>query len=167
MKASHSRLPWPCSCKNRRQRPTGAGRAGCVRGPGTGSFHRSRVQYLRCLPAETQVGAVAPVTKGAATLVPLEGNPFPSAPRLVKPSPGAQSTPTNGTTRFDKPSGRPRLSQAVTATTAGCRVMAVLPTVPWFPRGGGDNHPSCRGIVERLCQSALSFRRCNLREGRA
>jgi hypothetical protein len=35
--------------------------------------------------------ATAPVTKGAATLVPPSVSGFPSAPRLVMPSPGALS----------------------------------------------------------------------------
>ena len=42
----------------------------------------------------------------------------------------AQTAATDGISKVGFVSGLPRLSQATTAMTDGCRVMAVLPTVP-------------------------------------
>src|ERR671922_1964742 len=74
-----------------------------------------------------QVNAIAPVTKGAAMLLPPEGAELPSVPRLVTPSPGAlRPRRPMEFPKLDFSTGLPRRSQAVTAMTHGCRVMAVL-----------------------------------------
>src|SRR5215212_393954 len=64
--------------------------------------------------------AMAPVTKGAATLVPPAVYALPSDPRLVTPSPGAISPhfPIE-LPRFVNLSGLPRRSQAATGITHG------------------------------------------------
>jgi len=78
--------------------------------------------------------AIAPVTKGAATLVPAEGVALPSVPRLVILSPGAlKPQRPMEFPKLDSLNGLPLPSQAMTAMTDGCPVMAVLPTVPWLP----------------------------------
>ena len=75
--------------------------------------------------------AIAPVTKGTATLVPPSVSDCPSAPRLVMPSPGALKPrlPIDAP-RFDSFVGLPRRSQPTTGMTHGWRVMAELPRVP-------------------------------------
>src|ERR1700736_2752046 len=75
--------------------------------------------------------AIAPVTKGAATLVPPEGSAFPLALRLVTPSPGALNPrrPME-LPRFDWLSGFPSRSQPATGITHGWRVITELPTTP-------------------------------------
>ena len=74
---------------------------------------------------------MAPVTKGAAALVPPEVTGFPSIPRLVTASPGAMS-PRRAIElpRFDARNGLPARSQATTGTTEACCVIAEPPTVP-------------------------------------
>src|SRR2546429_7508853 len=75
--------------------------------------------------------AMAPVTKGTATLVPPNVMRPPSAPRLVTSSPGAPSPrlPIEPP-RFDCWIGRPRRSYATTGMTQGWRVIAELPMAP-------------------------------------
>src|SRR5271155_2580972 len=77
-----------------------------------------------------QRSAIAPVTKGAAALVPPKVFAFPSIPRLVIFSPGALSPhlPMDFP-KFDSLSGLPSRLQATTGITHECRVMAELPTV--------------------------------------
>jgi hypothetical protein len=43
--------------------------------------------------------------------------------------------------KFDRLSGLPRLSQAITGITAGCRVITVLQTIPWFPAAAAKITP--------------------------
>jgi hypothetical protein len=75
--------------------------------------------------------AIAPVTKGAAALVPLIVRDLPSVPRLVMLCPGALSPrlPIE-LPRLDSPVGSPLPSQLTTGITQGWRVIAELPTVP-------------------------------------
>ncbi len=64
--------------------------------------------------------AMAPVTKGAAALVPLNFFGLPSGPRLVMPSPGALN-PRRPIERpkLDSLSGLPCMLQAATGMTHG------------------------------------------------
>src|SRR6185312_15950123 len=75
--------------------------------------------------------AMAPVTKGAAALVPPKVSNAPWAPRLVMFSPGALNPclPME-LPRLDWATGRPLLSDATTGITKRWRVMIELPTVP-------------------------------------
>ena len=75
--------------------------------------------------------AIAPVTKGTATLVPLRVSEWPSVLRLVILSPGALKPrlPIE-LPRFDSFIGLPARLQATTGITHGWRVMAELPRVP-------------------------------------
>jgi hypothetical protein len=75
--------------------------------------------------------AIAPVTKGAATLVPPRMRGSPSTARLVMPAPRAlrPRLPIEPP-RFESFVGLPRSSQATTGMTQGCRVMAELPRAP-------------------------------------
>ena len=75
--------------------------------------------------------AIAPVTKGAAALVPLKVLGLPSDPRLVTPSPGALNPrrPIEPP-KLDSLSVLPCELQAATGMTHGWRVIAELPTVP-------------------------------------
>src|SRR5262249_1613719 len=75
--------------------------------------------------------AAAPVTNGAAMLVPDVETSAPSGSRQVTPSPGAErpQRPIEAP-RLDIPSTRPPRSQATTGITQGCLVTALLPTVP-------------------------------------
>ena len=64
--------------------------------------------------------AIAPVTKGTATLVPPNVTDWPSEPRLVMPSPGALNPPLPmELPRFDNFIGLPARSQAATGMTHG------------------------------------------------
>ncbi len=78
--------------------------------------------------------AIAPVTKGAAILVPPRVSGFPSAPRLVIASPGAHRPrlPTE-LPRLERLIGLPWRSQATTGITHGWRVIGELPMAPWLP----------------------------------
>src|SRR5262249_16129220 len=78
-----------------------------------------------------QASATAPVTNGAAALVPPSvSRPF-RAPVLLTLSPGAlKPRGPMEPPRFDWPKVRPPKSQATTGITQGCRVTAVPPTVP-------------------------------------
>src|SRR5438132_11640604 len=73
--------------------------------------------------------AIAPVTKGAAALVPPDICGLPFVPRLVIPTPGAirPRRPIDHP-KFDSGRGLPRKSQAATGITAGWRVITELPT---------------------------------------
>src|SRR6266481_6164783 len=106
-----------------------------VRRRGTWAWATANLRRLALAPGYSDhTNASAPVTKGAATLVPPEGVALPSVPRLVMPSPGAlRPRRPMEFPKLDSLSGLPRPSQAITAMTHGCRVMAVLPTVPWLP----------------------------------
>src|SRR5215468_6973825 len=81
-----------------------------------------------------QSSAIAPVTKGAAALVPPNVRGLPSVPRLVTLSPGALSPrlPIDPP-KFDWLTGQPWRSQAATGITHQWLVMVELPTVPWLP----------------------------------
>jgi hypothetical protein len=78
-----------------------------------------------------QSSAMAPVTKGAAALVPPSVWDLPLVPRLVTFSPGALSPLLpRELPRFDSFSGLPSASQAATGITQEWRVTAEPPTVP-------------------------------------
>src|SRR5690242_17167654 len=78
--------------------------------------------------------AIAPVTKGAAALVPPDTCCPPFVARLVTPTPGAirPRLPMDHP-KFDSGRGRPHKSQAATGITAGWRVITELPTRPSLP----------------------------------
>src|SRR5258708_5576468 len=75
--------------------------------------------------------AIAPVTNGAAALVPLAVNQPSGAAKLVILSPGARnpSLPIEAP-KLDWLMGRPTSLQAVTGITQGCRVIAELVISP-------------------------------------
>ncbi len=85
---------------------------------------------------------MAPVTNGAAKLVPPRLVAEPRAARLSIGSPGPPSPrlPME-LLRFDSLSGRPRRSQATTGMTQGWRVIAELPTAPWLPAAATTSAP--------------------------
>jgi hypothetical protein len=66
--------------------------------------------------------------------VPPNGSAFPSVLKLTTPSPGALNPlrPME-LPKFDRLSGLPRLSQAITGITAGCRVIPCFKPFPGFP----------------------------------
>ena len=75
--------------------------------------------------------AIAPVTNGAATLVPSKELVAVDVPRLVMFPPGAVSPrPPIDLPMFESGDGLPLAVQAATGITHGCRVNTELPTVP-------------------------------------
>ncbi len=94
----------------------------------------SRIRAAPALGNSDQSRAIAPVTKGAAALVPQNVFDCPSVPRLAMFCPGAASPllPMEPP-RFDSIKGAPRWSTAMTRITEGWPVRVELPTVPWLP----------------------------------
>ena len=92
----------------------------------------ARLTWAAVAPGNSdQSSAIAPVTKGAAALVPPNGCGLPFVPRLVTFSPGALSPrlPIE-LPKFDSLSGLPCILQAATGITHEWLVMAELPTIP-------------------------------------
>ena len=104
--------------------------------------------------------AMAPVTNGAAALVPPDVTARPLVPRLVMCSPGAINPrrPIE-LPRLDDASGQPRASHATTGITQGCRVIAELPSGALIARRCDYDHASPGGVRERLLEPRLLVRR--------
>src|SRR5262245_65985094 len=98
-----------------RSAPTTAARISAADAPGN-SDHNS---------------AMAPVTNGAATLVPPRVSGGPCAPRLVIATPGALRPrwPIDRP-RFEEPTGRASTPQAATGITQGIRVITEPTSLP-------------------------------------
>lgn len=93
------------------------------------AFRRAEITSAEVAPGNSDHNsATAPVTKGAAALVPPRHSGLPSTPRLTISTPGAQS-PRIATDRprFVLCIGDPWRSQATTGIAHACRVMAELP----------------------------------------
>jgi hypothetical protein len=107
--------------------------------------------------------AIAPVTKGAAMLVPRNVSGCRTALKLVTEAPVAHipRLPIEPP-RLDSSRGLPQRSQPTTGITPECRVMAVLPRVRWLPAAATTITSRLTALFSASCRGSSTCK-----EGRA